>query len=186
VGKNRDVPLDRSADSYAHCYLRVARWADGCVLNVSSPNTPALRDLQRPEHLEVVLRLVRSMRDQMVFPSESVHPILVKIAPDLDETQLREICDVCTRLADGLVCTNTSATEQGGVSGRPLFGPSTAVLRGARSATGGDYPLIGVGGIFTADDAREKLAAGANLVQIYTGFVYEGPGLPARLARALT
>jgi dihydroorotate dehydrogenase len=186
VGKNRDVPLDRSADSYAHCYLRVARWADGCVLNVSSPNTPALRDLQRPEHLEVVLRLVRSMRDQMVFPSESVHPILVKIAPDLDETQLREICDVCTRLADGLVCTNTSATEQGGVSGRPLFGPSTAILRAARAAIGGDYPLIGVGGIFTADDAREKLAAGANLVQIYTGFVYEGPGLPARLARALT
>jgi len=148
------------------CYLRVARWADGCVLNVSSPNTPALRELQRPEHLEVVLRLVRSMRDQMVFPTEGLHPLLVKIAPDLDATQLREICDLCTTLADGLVCTNTSATEQGGISGRPLFGPSTAVVRAVRAASGANYPLIGVGGILqplTRERSSRGSESGADL-----------------------
>src|SRR4029077_11268700 len=90
IGKNRDVPLDRAADSYAQCYLRVGRWADGCVLNVSSPNTPGLREMQRPEHLEHVLVLVRRLREEMPHAG----PILVKIAPDLDRTQIDEVSDV--------------------------------------------------------------------------------------------
>lgn len=190
VGKNKEIPLDRAADAYAQCYMRVARWADGAVLNLSSPNTPNLRDLQRPEHLESLLTLVRSVRDQMPF-ARGQHPILIKIAPDLDATQIAEICDVTTKLADGMICTNTTiertfaAKEAGGLSGKPLMQRATSVLAEVRKRVGADYPLIGVGGVFDVNDVREKMKAGADLVQVYTGFVYEGPALPARLARAL-
>ncbi len=182
VGKNRDVPLGSAAAAYAECYRRVAPHCDGAVMNLSSPNTPGLRDLQRPEQLEQLLNTVRSVR---------VGPILVKIAPDLDELQIDEIADVCARLADGMICTNTTLdrlpgmNEAGGLSGRPLRRKSTEVLAKVRRRVGTDYPLIGVGGIFTAGDAREKLAAGADLVQVYTGFIYEGPAMPSRLAKEL-
>jgi dihydroorotate dehydrogenase len=191
IGKNRDVNLDAAADAYAQCYSRVARWADGCVLNVSSPNTPGLRDLQEPRQLEKVLQIVRALREQIPFAGGGEHPLLVKIAPDLDPVQIGEICDVAVRLSNGIVCTNTTIdrpsdiVEPGGLSGRPLYDKSTAVLATVRKHVGPNFPLIGVGGIFTADDARAKFATGADLVQIYTGFVYEGPGLPARLAREL-
>ena len=181
IGKNREVPLEAAPDAYAQCYLRVGRWADGAVLNLSSPNTPGLRELQRPEHLVRVLGLVRAVREAMPLS----RPILVKIAPDLDRSQLAEICEVCVRLSDGMICTNTTATPDGGLSGRPLFKPSTELLGMVRSLVGASFPLIGVGGIFSAADARAKIAAGADLVQLYTGFVYEGPMLPARLAREL-
>ena len=181
IGKNREVPLEAAPDAYAQCYLRVGRWADGAVLNLSSPNTPGLRELQRPEHLVRVLALVRAVREAMPLS----RPILVKIAPDLDRSQLAEICEVCVRLSDGMICTNTTATPDGGLSGRPLFKPSTELLGMVRSLVGASFPLIGVGGIFSAADARAKIAAGADLVQLYTGFVYEGPMLPARLAREL-
>ncbi|MBK5258309.1 MAG: quinone-dependent dihydroorotate dehydrogenase [Thermoanaerobaculia bacterium] len=182
VGKNRDVPLEAAADAYARCYERVAPHADAAVLNLSSPNTPGLRDLQRPEQLENLLNVVRSVK---------AGPILVKIAPDLDDVQIAEICEVCVRLADGMVCTNTTTdrlpgmTEAGGLSGAPLRAKSSEVLRKVRERVGAKYPLIGVGGIFTAGDVREKLAAGADLVQVYTGFIYEGPRMAARLAREL-
>ncbi|HEY0372694.1 MAG TPA: quinone-dependent dihydroorotate dehydrogenase [Thermoanaerobaculia bacterium] len=175
VGKNRDVPLDGAVDAYAECYRRVAPHADAAVLNLSSPNTPGLRDLQRPEHLEALLNAVRSLR---------VGPVLVKIAPDLDDTQIAEICDTCRNLADGMICTNTTAVEGGGLSGVPLREKSTRVLRKVRERVGAGYPLVGVGGIFTAEDVRMKVAAGADLVQIYTSFVYEGPSIARRLARA--
>jgi dihydroorotate dehydrogenase len=190
VGKNKEVPLDRAADAYAQCYMRVARWADGAVLNLSSPNTPNLRDLQRPEHIESLLKLVRSVRDAMPF-GRGQHPILIKIAPDLDTSQIAEICDVTTKLADGMICTNTTierpfaTNEAGGLSGKPLMQRATAVLAEVRKRVGPSYPLIGVGGVFDAADVRAKIAAGADLVQVYTGFVYEGPSLPARLAREL-
>jgi dihydroorotate dehydrogenase len=176
VGKNRDVPLEGAVDAYVECYRRVAPHADAAVLNLSSPNTPGLRDLQRPEHLEALLNGVRSVK---------AGPVLIKIAPDLDDAQIAEICEVCWKLADGMICTNTTAVEGGGLSGAPLLAKSTDVLRKVREHVGGGYPLIGVGGIFTADDVRAKFAAGADLVQLYTSFVYEGPGLPRRLARAL-
>ena len=182
VGKNRDVPLEAAADAYAECYRRLAPHADAAVLNLSSPNTPGLRDLQRPEHLEQLLASVRSLR---------TGPILIKIAPDLDDTQIAEISDVCVRGADGMICTNTTLdrlpgmNETGGLSGAPLLARSTDVLRKVRSRVGPRYPLIGVGGITTAEDARMKIAAGADLVQVYTSFIYEGPALPSRLATAL-
>lgn len=178
VGKNRDVPLEGAADAYAACAAKLAPHADAVVVNLSSPNTPSLRELQRPEHLEPILRAVRGDK-----------PLFVKIAPDVDDALVREICDVCRRLADGMICTNTTIdkpegiTQTGGLSGRPLFPRSTAVLARVRELVGPRYPLIGVGGVFTAEDVRAKLAAGADLVQVYTSFVYEGPLLPRRLAR---
>ena len=181
VGKNRDVPLEGAVEAYVECYRRVAPHADAAVLNLSSPNTPGLRDLQRPEHLEALLHAVRSVREG---------PILIKIAPDLDEAQIAEISDVCVTLADGMVCTNTTLdrlpgmNEAGGLSGRPLMEKSTSVLAAARRRAGPGYPLIGVGGIFTPDDVRTKIAAGADLVQIYTSFIYEGPMIARRLSRA--
>jgi dihydroorotate dehydrogenase len=181
IGKNRDVSIELAPDAYAQCYLRVGRWADGAVLNLSSPNTPGLRELQRPEHLVKVLELVRAVREAMPIS----RPILVKIAPDLDPAQLAEICDVCGRMADGMICTNTTATANGGLSGRPLFEPSTEILRRVRALVGPNFPLVGVGGVFTPDDVRAKIAAGADLVQLYTSFVYEGPSLPSRLAREI-
>jgi dihydroorotate dehydrogenase len=179
VGKNRDVPLEGAVESYVECYRRVAPFADAAVLNLSSPNTPGLRDLQRPEHLESLLKAV-----------PRVGPVLIKIAPDLEETQIGEIADVCRRLADGMICTNTTLdrlpgmNEAGGLSGRPLMEKSTRVLAQARKVVGPDYLMIGVGGVFTADDVRAKMDAGADLVQLYTSFIYEGPGIVKRLARA--
>lgn len=179
VGKNRDVPLEGAAEAYGACAAKLARHADALVVNLSSPNTPSLRELQRPEHLEPILRGV------------SGAPVLLKIAPDVDDVLLGEICDVATRLAGGMICTNTTidrpfpASEAGGLSGAPLMTKSTDVLARVRARVGPGYPLIGVGGIFTAADVRAKLAAGADLVQLYTSFIYEGPLLPSRLARAL-
>jgi dihydroorotate dehydrogenase len=175
VGKNRDVPLEGAVEAYVECYRRVAPHADAAVLNLSSPNTPGLRDLQRPEHLEALLNAVRAIK---------VGPILIKIAPDLADAQSYEIAEICARLADGMICTNTTAVEGGGLSGKPLFAKATNVLQKVRARVGADYPLIGVGGVFTAEDVRAKFAAGADLVQIYTSFVYEGPGIAKRLARA--
>jgi dihydroorotate dehydrogenase len=182
VGKNRDVPLEGAIDAYVECYRRVAPHADAAVLNLSSPNTPGLRDLQRPEHLEALLNAVRSVRSGA---------ILIKIAPDLDETQIAEICEICVRLADGMICTNTTLdrlpgmNEGGGLSGRPLMEKSTDVLSRVRKRVGAEYPLIGVGGVFTPGDVRAKMAAGANLVQIYTSFIYEGPLTARTLAKGL-
>jgi dihydroorotate dehydrogenase len=180
VGKNRDVTLDAAADAYAACWSRLEPYADAGVLNLSSPNTPSLRDLQRPEHLSAILGSVRSGK-----------PVLVKIAPDIDDVMLGEVCDVCKRAASGIICTTTTVdrlpgmTESGGLSGRPLMEKSTSVLARVRNRVGPRYPLIGVGGVFTIDDVRTKLDAGADLVQLYTGFIYEGPFVAARLAREL-
>ncbi|PYQ30965.1 MAG: dihydroorotate dehydrogenase (quinone) [Acidobacteria bacterium] len=179
VGKNRDVPLEGAVENYVECYRRVAPHADAAVLNLSSPNTPGLRDLQKPEHLETLLNAVRSVRSG---------PILIKIAPDLDDVQIAEICEICVRLADGIICTNTTmisgaaGSQPAGLSGKPLLRKSTDVLAKVRARVGAEYPLIGVGGVFTKDDVREKIAAGANLVQLYTSFIYEGPMIAKRLA----
>jgi dihydroorotate dehydrogenase len=179
IGKNKDVPLEGAVEAYAACAAKLTPQADAVVVNLSSPNTPSLRELQRPEHLEPIVRAVKLDK-----------PLLVKIAPDVDDALLGEITDVCARLADGMICTNTTIekpagiTEAGGLSGAPLFPRSTGVLAKVRERVGPKYPLVGVGGIFTREDVRAKLAAGADLVQVYTSFIYEGPSLPRRLASA--
>jgi dihydroorotate dehydrogenase len=180
IGKNRDVPLDRAPTAYAACSKIVEPYADAIVLNLSSPNTPSLRELQRPEHLVAIVDAVAAKK-----------PLLIKIAPDVDDALLGEIADVCVKKTSGMICTNTTidrlpqCDEAGGASGAPLRAKATRVLARVRELAGPKFPLIGVGGIFTADDVREKFAAGADLVQVYTGFIYEGPRLPSRLAREL-
>lgn len=195
IGKNKDVPIEEATANYLDCYRIVAPWVDGIVVNVSSPNTAALRDLQRPEHLETLLGALKAERNATRFArEEGSHPIILKIAPDLDEVQLAEIAEVAVDLADGLTATNTTVdrsllgpgpVETGGISGGPLFDSSTAILKKLRGLVGDEFPIIGVGGILDGEDAARKLESGATLVQVYTGFVYGGPGFPSRVVRHL-
>lgn len=194
LGKNREVPLAEAAISYGRCYRIVAPWAEGAVVNVSSPNTPTLRELQRPEHLREILLVLREERARTRFRLTGEHPILVKVAPDMESGALREFTDVCRELADGIVATNTTLDhsglgaeqdEAGGLSGAPLFDRSTAVLREIRARVGTGYPLVGVGGVMDGTSARAKVEAGADLIQAYTGFVYGGPRFPARILEEL-
>jgi dihydroorotate dehydrogenase len=193
IGKNKDVELSQAVAAYRECYRIVAPLADGVVVNVSSPNTPGLRDLQRGESLREILEALLEERSRMTSSRPGSHPIIVKIAPDLNDEQLRDIAETCVALADGMTATNTTLArdgwggpaEAGGLSGAPLFERSTSILKQLRSMIGNDYPIIGVGGVFTADDVRAKVAAGADLVQAYTGFVYEGPAFASRIVREL-
>ncbi|HVT43963.1 MAG TPA: quinone-dependent dihydroorotate dehydrogenase [Thermoanaerobaculia bacterium] len=195
LGKNRDVPLAGAAESYRMAYRMLAPLAHGVVINVSSPNTPGLRELQSPDHLRELLTVLRQERLRLAFRAPGDHPLLVKVAPDLSERELADVATVCLELADGIVATNTTVSrpgmsgaegrEAGGLSGRPLLSLSTEVVRRLRQLAGAGYPLIGVGGIFDAAGARAKLEAGADLVQVYTGFVYRGPRLPLHIAAGL-
>jgi len=194
IGKNRDVEPPEAPQAYASCYEIVGPWADGAVVNVSSPNTPNLRDLQRPDHLREILLAMRQARERMSFAGPGEHPILVKIAPDLDPEELEGIAHVCRELADGMVATNTTLDhgsipagmdQQGGLSGAPLFEASTAVLSDLRRILGKSYPLVGVGGIDSVQSAQAKLDAGADLIQVYTGFIYGGPGFAGRLGEGI-
>lgn len=190
IGMNRDVAVEAIDEHYRSCYRILAPVADAVVVNVSSPNTPGLRDLQHPDQLARILTAMRGVRQDLAV----AQPILVKIAPDLTSAQLREIGEVCTRLADGIVATNTTvdrpegfpAAEQGGLSGAPLFAGSTSLLRELRQLAGPSFPLVGVGGIMSAADAKAKLDSGADLIQVYTGFVYNGPGFPKQIVRGLS
>lgn len=191
LGANRDSE-DRVAD-YAAGVHRFARVASYLTINISSPNTPGLRDLQDKEALTRLLSMVAGARAQ----AAPHPPILVKIAPDLDDGALERIAETVIGLGiEGMIATNTTiarngisdpriAKEAGGLSGRPLFGPSTRVLKRLREIAGSRLVLVGAGGVDSAATARAKLEAGADLVQIYTGMIYEGPGLPARIVRAL-
>lgn len=191
IGKNKDVPIEDATENYIACFRIVAPWVDGIVVNVSSPNTASLRDLQRPEHLESLLSALRRERSVTRFASDrGSHPIILKIAPDLDDEQLGEIAEIARKHADGITATNTTIDrsllgpgpiETGGISGAPLFESSTSILTKLRSLVGPDLPLIGVGGIVDAESASRKLEAGADLIQAYTGFVYGGPAFPRRV-----
>lgn len=195
IGKNVDVGLEEAPAAFEACFRIVAPFGHGIVVNVSSPNTPGLRDLQAPSHLRDILRRLRRARAETRFATAGEHPILVKIAPDLTNEQLGDIAAVALELADGMVATNTTLDrttlpegkdQTGGLSGSPLFERSTRILRLLRQLVGPAYPLIGVGGILTGRDAAEKLAAGADLIQAYTGFVYGGPSFPRNILRALS
>ena len=186
IGANRDS-ADRVAD-YAAGVGRFAGLADYLVINVSSPNTPGLRDLQERTALADLLGRAVAARDA----AQRRVPLLLKIAPDLDDAALAEIAEAAVSAGiDGVIATNTTiarqgvrsplAAEIGGLSGRPLFRRSTAVLAKLRQRAGRDLVLVGAGGVDSAETAWAKLAAGADLVQLYTGMVYEGPGLPRRI-----
>ena len=197
IGKNFDTPIERAADDYLAGLDAVYDRATYVTVNISSPNTKNLRDLQSPAALEALLRSVMERRDALAARYGRVKPLLVKVAPDLEEAQVEAIASVAVKhRIDGLIATNTTiarddvagerhANEAGGLSGRPLFARATRVLRQFHERLGGKVALVGVGGILSGADARAKFDAGASLVQVYTGFIYKGPALVAEARRAL-
>lgn len=194
IGKNKDTPLESALEDYIATFDRFAHLADYIAVNVSSPNTPGLRKLQQREALEGLLKPLQQRRDGL-----GRHlPLLVKLAPDLDDTELDAALEAVDGARfDGIIATNTTIdrpstlagsarTEKGGLSGAPLREKSARMIREICQRTGGSLPVIAVGGIMSAADARARLDAGACLVQVYTGMIYEGPSLPGRIARALS
>ncbi|MCM2472714.1 quinone-dependent dihydroorotate dehydrogenase [Rhizobium sp. CG5] len=196
IGANKDSD-DRVAD-YVAGIRRFASLASYFTANISSPNTPGLRDLQARDSLSALLSAVLAARDAEVAKLGRPLPVFLKIAPDLTEEGMDDIAaEALAHKLDGLIVSNTTlsregltdqhqAGEAGGLSGRPLFEKSTAVLARMRRRVGPDMPIIGVGGVSSAETALEKIRAGADLVQLYSCMVYEGPGLPARIVRDLS
>jgi dihydroorotate dehydrogenase len=196
IGKNASTPIERAADDYLECLTGVYPHADYVTVNISSPNTQNLRALQSDEALDALLGALRQRRDALSQQHGRRVPMFLKIAPDLDAAQIGVIAATLTRHGiDGVIATNTTiardavqgmahAGETGGLSGRPVFEASNRVIRALRGALGAGYPIIGVGGVMSGDDARAKLAAGADLVQIYTGLIYKGPALVTEASRA--
>lgn len=194
IGANKvSVEDGRAVEDYEYLTAELAKYCDYITINVSSPNTARLRDLQGKEALAHLIDQVLAARDQ----KDIRRPILVKIAPDLGWPEINDILDVVTsREVDGIIATNTTTqrfpnlkspnkSEEGGLSGRPLTALSTAVVRYIYRCTEGRLPIVGVGGIFTAEDALEKIKAGASLVQTYTGFIYEGPTMAKRVNKGI-
>lgn len=179
IGKNKDVPNEEAIENYLKSFDLASEVADYIAVNVSSPNTPNLRELQKAENLEELLGELQKRNDEI-----SKKPLLVKIAPDLNETEIEAIVDIALNLnLAGIIATNTTIkrenlkskiNETGGLSGKPLQKVSNEVISKIYKYSKGKLPIIGVGGVFTAEDAFEKIASGASLVQVYTGFVYQG------------
>jgi dihydroorotate dehydrogenase len=197
IGKNKDTPNERAIDDYLHCLERVYPRADYVTVNISSPNTQGLRDLQEEETLRRFIGTLRERQEQLAAQHGKRKPMLLKIAPDLGEAELDAIASVLLAAKiDGLVCTNTTidrgaigghprAAEAGGLSGKPLLARSNAVLSGMHRRLGRKVPLVGVGGITRGADARTKIESGAALVQFYTGMIYRGPALIAECVEAI-
>lgn len=197
IGKNKDTPNENAADDYLICLRKAYEVADYVVVNLSSPNTPGLRDLQGAEASARLLDTLKKEQQKLEKEHGRQVPLLFKVAPDLDETHIRDLSQVFLDGGlDGLIATNTTldrdkvadharAGEAGGLSGRPVFVKSTATLAGFAGHLGGRIPIIGVGGISSLEDAKEKIRAGASLVQVYTSFIYQGPALVRELAAKL-
>jgi dihydroorotate dehydrogenase len=197
IGKNFDTPIERAADDYLACLEAVYARASYVTVNISSPNTKNLRELQSGERLAELLAALMERRAALAKRHGAVRPLLVKVAPDLDDAQVEAIAELAVaHRVDGLIATNTTvsregieghrlASEAGGLSGRPLMARATRVLGRFAAALDGRVPLIGVGGILDGADARAKMDAGASLVQVYTGFIYRGPALIAEARRAV-
>jgi dihydroorotate dehydrogenase len=197
IGKNFDTPNERAVDDYLHCFDKVYPVADYITVNISSPNTKGLRDLQGEEALNKLLRALGNRRRELAELHGRRVPVAVKLAPDLDSSAVQAIVSAITRNSiDAVIATNTTidrqavegqrhAAETGGLSGAPLFEKSNEVLAELRQALPGEVSIIGVGGVLDGDDAAHKVTLGADLVQFYTGFVYRGPDLIAESVRAI-
>lgn len=197
IGKNADTPIERAADDYLYCLERVYPHASYVTVNISSPNTKNLRQLQGASEIDGLLSTLRDAQQRLADQHKRYVPLTLKIAPDLDADQIGNIADALVRhRIDAVIATNTTiareaveglphATEAGGLSGRPVFEASTRVVRALRETVGDALPIIGVGGIFSGEDARAKIAAGASLVQVYSGLIYRGPGMVKDCAAAL-
>jgi dihydroorotate dehydrogenase len=197
IGKNAATPIGRAVDDYLLCLDAVYPHADYVTLNISSPNTAGLRSLQSDTALDALLSAVQERKALLVQQHGRSVAIFVKIAPDLDAAQVAVIAATLEKnRIDGVIATNTTIArdhvrqlphgeETGGLSGAPVFEASNKIIRQLRAALGAGFPIIGVGGVMSSDDARAKIAAGADLVQIYTGLIYRGPRLVAEAAKAV-
>ena len=197
IGKNADTPIERAAEDYLHCLRRVYPYASYVTVNISSPNTKNLRQLQGASELDALLSQLKQEQSRLADEYGHYVPVALKIAPDVDGDQIRDIAGALLRhKIDGVIATNTTlnrrdvegmkhANEAGGLSGAPVFEQSTIVVRALKAELGEEVPIIGVGGIMRGQDARAKIAAGAKLVQLYSGLIYAGPALVRECADAL-
>ncbi len=202
IGKNKDVPIDEATENYLKSFEMAYEVADYIAVNISSPNTPDLREMQRAGNLEELLGALQKRNRLKLNADNGItkKPLLVKIAPDLSDEEIEQITDICMRYeVAGIIATNTTVKRQGletskaalgnigdgGLSGKPLKSMSDRVISKIFRSSNGKLPVIGVGGIFTAQDAFEKIAAGACLLQAYTGFIYGGPSFARDLNRGL-
>ena len=197
IGKNKDTPNEQGKDDYIHCMRKVYAHASYITVNISSPNTPGLRDLQFGEALFDLLQSVKNEQLDLQAQHDKYVPVFVKIAPDMDLVAVNQVAETLLKSKmDGVVATNTTldrsqvqglrhADEAGGLSGLPVRDKSTEVLKQLRAAVGTQLPIIGVGGIEDAQSAKDKLSAGANLLQVYTGFIYRGPELVKEIVTSL-
>lgn len=202
IGKSRSVPIENAIADYIKTFDVVYELADYIAVNVSSPNTPQLRELQSAEMLGQLLEALQNRNRELAtkYSYASEKPLLLKIAPDLTDADIESIVAVAQRARiAGIIATNTTVARvglqssvdkiktsgEGGLSGAPLREPSNKVIRKIFRLTNGTLPIVGVGGVFTAEDAWEKICAGASLIQLYTGFIYEGPGVARRINEGL-
>ncbi len=197
IGKNKDTPEESAKDDYIHCMRKVYDFATYITVNISSPNTPGLRSLQYGDALNELLSALKIAQKQLAEQYGKYVPIAVKIAPDLNEEEVNSIADsLIDNNIDGVIATNTTLSregveglehgeEQGGLSGAPVKDKSTTVIKLLSKALDNKLPIIGVGGIASSQDANDKLAAGASLVQVYTGFIYQGPPLVKEIVNGL-
>jgi len=197
IGKNKDTPEENAKDDYLHCMRKVYDLATYITVNISSPNTPGLRSLQYGEALDDLLSALKAEQKILTEKFDKYIPLTVKIAPDLSEDEVKSIAkSLIDNGIDGVIATNTTlsregveglefGTEMGGLSGQPVKEKSTQVIKLLSEALDNKLPIIGVGGIASSDDANEKLQAGASLVQVYTGFIYQGPPLVKEIVNGL-
>lgn len=197
IGKNATTPIENATSDYLTCLEGVYPHADYVTVNISSPNTQNLRALQSDAALDALLSAIAERREALATQHARRVPVFVKIAPDLDEAQVAVIAATLQRHGmDGVIATNTTisraavqgmrhAEETGGLSGAPVLEASNQVIRQLRAALGSRFPIIGVGGVMSAEDAVSKVRAGADVVQIYTGLIYEGPALVVKAAKAI-
>ena len=198
IGKNADTPIERATDDYLTCLEKVYTFADYVTVNISSPNTKNLRQLQQASELGALLSALKQAQRSLADRHGRYVPIALKIAPDLDAEQITTIADsLLQHQIDAVIATNTTTTrdavqglvhadEAGGLSGAPVLTLSNRVISALRAELGDTIPIIGVGGILSGADAREKMLAGASLVQVYTGLIYRGPALVSECVQALT
>lgn len=197
IGKNKDTPEENAKDDYLHCMRKVYDLATYITVNISSPNTPGLRSLQYGEALNELLSALKAEQSVLADKYGKYIPLTVKIAPDLTTDEVKSIAkSLLDNKIDGVIATNTTlsregveglefGTEQGGLSGQPVKDKSTQVIKTLSEALDNKLPIIGVGGIASSDDANEKIKAGASLVQVYTGFIYQGPPLVKEIVNGL-
>ena len=197
IGKNFDTPIEKAADDYLICLDRVYASASYIAINISSPNTKNLRELQKDDALDALLGQLKTEQARLADKHGKYVPLVLKIAPDLEDEQIQSIADLLRQhRMDGVIATNTTlsrvevegfpnANEAGGLSGAPVFERSTTVLKKLAGHLAGEVPIIGVGGIMKGEDAVAKLDAGASLVQLYSGFIYRGPELVGEVAKAI-